>query len=314
MTVLDLLSDAADGEARIRFLADHDERSIAELWSRSIDASDWLSARLPAGGAVAAVLTPSFDCLATIVGAWRSGLELVSLPQPGRGMPILDYQSQVDAICQLTGARYLMVDARYMSLIPPMTLEVVAFDAAVQGGPPGRREALGSFVQFTSGSTSDPKGVRLTLDSIGANVLSLLEVVEPRPDDVVVSWLPLSHDMGLIGTLLTPLAGGARRWAGSGTLCLMFPEDFISRPGSWMEACSEHGATFTAAPNFALELAARLLARRDDLDLSRLRTLVTGLRRFAPRRCANWRPPGASMDSTSVRSVRPTGWPRQRWQ
>src|SRR5947208_2787789 len=83
--------------------------------------------------------------------------------------------------------------------VPEVPLPVVSFQEMAAGGPrPGRRNDKGALVQFTSGSTSQPKGVILSLDAILANILSLMEVLPPRPDDVVCSWLPLSHDMGLI--------------------------------------------------------------------------------------------------------------------
>ena len=88
-------------------------------------------------------------------------------------------------------------------------------------------------------------------------------------DDVLVSWLPLYHDMGLIGLLTTPMATGA-------DLVLAAPQDFLARPASWMEWLAHYGGTATAGPNFSYALAARALRRSAPLDLSRWRLGLNG--------------------------------------
>jgi fatty-acyl-CoA synthase len=101
-----------------------------------------------------------------------------------------------------------------------------------------------ALLQFTSGSTSEPKGVMLAHKTICANHDGMLEVVGATEDDVLVSWLPLYHDMGLVGMLLVPMTTGL-------DLVLASPQDFLGEPGRWMEWLSEYGATVTAGPNFS---------------------------------------------------------------
>lgn len=129
------------------------------------------------------------------------------------------------------------------------------------------------FLQFTSGSTSLPKGVMVTHGNLVANAQAFLgpRGLDLRKDDLAIGWLPLYHDMGLIGFVL-------------GTLICDLPtvllptEAFVRRPGIWMEAMSKYGGTITFAPNFAYALAARRTRDQDleGLDLRRLRVAGCG--------------------------------------
>src|SRR5207249_7974441 len=107
-----------------------------------------------------------------------------------------------------------------------------------------------ALVQYTSGSTGMPRGVVITAGNLAANVDAMGKALRLTHEDRVVSWLPLYHDMGLIGGLLAPLAHGAVCW-------LLSPLEFMLRPASWMQAVSDARATLTVAPNFAYGLLAR---------------------------------------------------------
>src|SRR6201996_315702 len=123
------------------------------------------------------------------------------------------------------------------------------------------------FLQYTSGSTMEPKGVMVTHE----NILDTCPLVIDHPDPVVVSWLPQYHDMGLIGCYLYPALKG-------GTMYGFASTDFIQRPILWFDAITTYRATATAAPNFAYDYclrAGRLSKERlDDCDLSSLRVLM----------------------------------------
>lgn len=275
--LLELLEASCSGRGMVRFMPDHPTpRPLAHLWRDSETAARWLSARIPEGGCAAAVLATSPTCLAALVGAWRAGLTVASLPTPARGMRSGDYQCQVAQICAQTGADLLLVDDAYLAMLPPMTVPVVGYGECAAGAAGGRVDCVGDFVQFTSGSTRSPKGVRLDLCAVAANVLSMAVALEPIPGDVVCSWLPLSHDMGLFGLCLTPWVAASPEIAGAGTLCLIRPEAFARRPSVWLQTCSDIAATITAAPSFALHLAARAIITDEHLDLHRLRVCVTG--------------------------------------
>ena len=149
-----------------------------------------------------------------------------------------------------------------------------------------RRATSSRCLQYTSGSTGDPKGVMLTHANLLANVRAIGEALSVRPDDVGVSWLPLYHDMGLIGAWLMPLYFGL-------PVVVLSPVAFLTRPERWLRACHRYRGTLTAAPNFAYELAVRRVADADieGLDLSSLRAALNGaepvnpetLERFASR-------------------------------
>src|SRR5439155_572961 len=153
----------------------------------------------------------------------------------------------------------------------------------------GSRARQGSdiaLLQYTSGSTGDPKGVMLTHANLLANIRAIGEAVQLGPDDVGISWLPLYHDMGLIGAWLTLLHFGI-------PLSVMSPLAFLTRPQRWLQAFHKHRGTISAAPNFAYELCVRKIADKDiqGVDLSSWRAALNGaepvnpetLDRFAER-------------------------------
>jgi 1-acyl-sn-glycerol-3-phosphate acyltransferase len=163
--------------------------------------------------------------------------------------------------------------------------------AELEAGEPAREplpaaDETTALIQYTSGSTGDPKGVVLSHANLLANIRAMGEVLEASSADVVASWLPLYHDMGLIGCWLGSLYFGAQA-------VIMPPLSFLARPARWLQAIDRHRATISAAPNFAYELC--LKAVRDGeiegLDLGSLRALTNGaepvspdtLRRFAER-------------------------------
>jgi acyl-CoA synthetase (AMP-forming)/AMP-acid ligase II len=276
ISMLDLLDDSATGRGTVYFPGEDQEPTpISELWEASDVAARWMAAKVGTGGTVAAVLTNTRACVTALFGAWRAGCTVASLPLPARGMLPQVYIGQLTRFGAAAGAQTLMVDPAHAPLVEGVSLSVHTFDEARSGGPPFSASGQAALVQFTSGSIGTPKGIHLTLDAVGAHVAAILAVLEPVAGDASCSWLPLSHDMGLIGQLLSPLAGGAPQF-GHHCLTLMKPETFMANPRSWLRTCSETNATITVAPNFALELAVRTSRRIGSLDLSRLRAIIVG--------------------------------------
>ncbi|PYP93195.1 MAG: non-ribosomal peptide synthetase [Candidatus Angelobacter sp. Gp1-AA117] len=134
-----------------------------------------------------------------------------------------------------------------------------------------------AFLQYTSGSTSSPKGVMISHENLLHNMTVIQAACNTGEDSTVVTWLPLYHDMGLIGTVLHPLHQGAR-------CVLMAPTAFLQKPSRWLQAISEYRAHSSSAPNFAYELCARKtsLAEKARLDLSSWRVAVNGAEPVRP--------------------------------
>jgi fatty-acyl-CoA synthase len=125
------------------------------------------------------------------------------------------------------------------------------------------------ILQYTSGSTSEPKGVMIPDRVLRANIDASCEAAQLSLEEVMVSWLPLYHDMGLVGFLSIPMTRGVQ-------LVQAAPQDFMAKPGNWMQWISDHGGTATAGPNFSWVLATRALGRMDGIDLSTLTLALSG--------------------------------------
>jgi acyl-CoA synthetase (AMP-forming)/AMP-acid ligase II len=128
-----------------------------------------------------------------------------------------------------------------------------------------------ALIQFSSGSTGDPKGVMLTHDNIRWNIEDIVRGIRLLPDDISVNWLPLYHDMGLIGFHITPLQVGVTQY-------FTEPADFVKNPALWLDALSELKCTITACPNFGQILLNRYLVRKAQgkWDFSSIRVLFNG--------------------------------------
>ncbi len=135
-----------------------------------------------------------------------------------------------------------------------------------------------AFLQYTSGSTGDPKGVTLTHADLLANIRAMGQATGAGPDDIFVSWLPLYHDMGLIGAWLGSLYFGI-------PLIVMSPLAFLARPLRWLRAIHHHRGTLSAAPNFAYELCLTRIpdAALEGLDLSSWRWALNGAEPVSPQ-------------------------------
>lgn len=140
-----------------------------------------------------------------------------------------------------------------------------------------------ALIQYTSGSTGDPKGVVLSHSNLLANIRAMGSAMEADSSDIFVSWLPLYHDMGLIGAWLGSLYYGV-------PAIIMSPLAFIADPSRWLWAIHRHRATLSAAPNFAFELCLKRISDKDieGLDLSSLRMVVNGAEPVSPSTIARF--------------------------
>ena len=161
------------------------------------------------------------------------------------------------------------------------TVDDLATDTAGAPLPAVPRATSMALVQYTSGSTGDPKGVVLTHANLLANIRAMGEAMNVGPSDVFVSWLPLYHDMGLIGAWLGSLYFAV-------PLVVMSPLTFLVRPETWLWAIHRHRGTLSAAPNFAFELCLRRVedTRISGLDLGSLRMIANGSEAVGPETVA----------------------------
>lgn len=276
-SLLGYLEDSASSGAHFTFIDEAGvdaEVSAGRLWRKAALRAGGLEERLQ-GAAVGAILTSDAESCATVVGAFLAGVDLVSLPIPHRREPLDSYADRLRRICSAADVGLVLVAGAYASFLTDLVPGITAMEEVL-----GSRAHPGSgvssrFTQFSSGTTVEPRGIVHSQETLLANALGIIEALEMAPNETVCSWLPLSHDMGLVGVFLTACVAGGRRWSDGGHAVIMQPERFLRRPRAWMEACAHHGATITAAPCFAYEMAARAFGPAH-LDLSALRACLIG--------------------------------------
>ncbi len=137
-----------------------------------------------------------------------------------------------------------------------------------------------AFIQFSSGSTGEPKGVVLSHHNLMSNIRSILNSSEATEDDVSLSWMPLTHDMGIIGLHLSPLVLNT-------DVYLMSPELFVRRPNLWLDKISEKRVTVSASPNFGYQHTLKYFKpeKQAHLDLSALRLIINGAEQISAALC-----------------------------
>ena len=237
-----------------------------------------LQARGIGPGDHVALLSPTTKPLVTAIQAvWLSGATLVVLPLPMRLGSIEEFVAQTRQRIHHADAKLVVVDPELAPFVVPEPDDPPMIEIGeLEGGDPAAWKRHDDdperlvILQFTSGSTADPKGVMLPDRALCANLDAISAAGQLSADaDVMVSWLPLYHDMGLVGLLTLPMSTGT-------PLVLGAPQDFTSRPSRWMEWVSTYRGTATAGPNFSYVLATRALKNGPVLDLSSLRVALNG--------------------------------------
>jgi acyl carrier protein len=254
------LADA--GETRIEY------RGLAE--SSATIAAGLQRAGLQPRQTVAIMLPTSPEYFYTYFGILRAGGIPVPIYPPARASQLEDHvrrhtgilaNAQVTLLVSVPEAMRVarLLQARVPGLREVLTPQQLAAGAGTPAPVPVTGDDI-AFIQYTSGSTGAPKGVALSHANLLANIRAMAGAIGATPDDVFVSWLPLYHDMGLIGAWLGSLYVGM-------PLVVMSPLAFLAQPRRWLEAISRWRGTLSAGPNFAYELC---LARVDDAALAGL--------------------------------------------
>ncbi len=280
-----LRENAVHADRAVTFMrASGEERRVSfpQLWKEACKRAQALSdLGLKKGDRIAIVLPEPDEFVLTFMACLSGGFVAVPMYPPQTLAKMEAYGDTVRHILAASGARLLITseslrDMLAQHLISADTrLEVETNlrgndDNAPEPAPVGLDDL--AFLQFTSGSTSKPKGVMVTFENLAANAHAIMvDGLKSTPADKGVSWLPLYHDMGLIGFVVAPLYTLVQ-------VMFLPTMAFIRRPSIWLEAIHKFRGTITFAPNFAYGLAARAVtdAQSKDWDLSCMRALGCG--------------------------------------
>jgi 1-acyl-sn-glycerol-3-phosphate acyltransferase len=251
-------------------------------------AAGLLARGLEPGKAVAIMLPTSVDYFFSFFGILLAGGVPVPIYPPARASQIEDHLRRHAGILSnaLTEVLVTMPQAKALALLLKPRVDtlkhVVTPEEIMRPGPAGgtlprARPQDVAMLQYTSGSTGNPKGVVLTHANLLVNIRAMGRALRVTPSDVFVSWLPLYHDMGLIGAWMGSLVYGFK-------YPVMSPLTFLSRPDRWLWTIHRHGGTLTGGPNFCYELCLRKIddAQIEGLDLSTWRFAFNGAEPVSP--------------------------------
>lgn len=224
------------------------------------------------GKRVLLLYPPGFQYIITFLGCIYAGAVAVPVypPRPNRSLLRLqaiaaDAQAAVALTTSAILSRLepLLAQSPLLGSLQWMAIEEIDDGLADDWREPVINAETLAFLQYTSGSTGLPKGVMISHGNILHNSLTLSKAFEYDSNSLVVSWLPVYHDMGLIGGVIQPLYGGY-------PCVLMAPLAFLQRPFRWLQAISRYKATISGGPNFAYDLCVRKTTpeERSLLDLS----------------------------------------------
>lgn len=250
-------------------------RMAGQLQSLDIESGDSVALMLPTGP----------DYFITFMAVLLAGAVPVPLYPPVRLDQIESHLERLAKTLENCRARILItpLEIKSKTVAIPLFLKSQAPDLReiltpdeIRAQPPEftpipKNENDLAMLQYTSGSTGQPKGVSLTHKNLLTNIRAMGNTIGASSNDVFVSWLPLYHDMGLIGAWLGSLYFAA-------PAVFMSPFDFLSRPSRWLWAIHRYRATLTSAPNFAYELCLKRIDEKEleGLDLSSLRFCFNG--------------------------------------
>jgi fatty-acyl-CoA synthase len=290
-TLPDALARAARADTGYVFVSGGVETRVpyAAIRAAALGVASGLRASgLRKGDLVALVLPDAEEFLTALLGASIAGVIPASLYPPASTSDLARYMDMTSGILRAAGARAVVTTTALApsfeakrSAYPDLSFVLVRADLDGPADDTGPLPSPGdiAFVQYTSGSTAVPKGVALTHANLSANIQAINgpSGVMSAAGDVGVSWLPLNHDMGLVGMALGAMYAGL-------PCVLMPPQAFVKRPAEWLRAMTRYRGTISFAPNFAYDLCVRRIKDQDlaGLDLSSWRLAGCGAEPIHP--------------------------------
>src|SRR5689334_18947067 len=278
-TLVDLLRGRLPAESNrtvYTFLVDGETEEINLTYGELDARARAIAARLQHLGAYAErvllLYPPDLEYIAAFFGCLYAGAVAVPIFAPRANRSL----SRLQAIAADAEAKVVLTTSAVFARIEPFLAQVSELqamhwlatddldDETVQEWTETHLDSdTLAFIQYTSGSTASPKGVMVSHGNILHNEKMIQSAFRQTEESVILSWLPLYHDMGLIGGVLQPLYVGAR-------CILMSPVSFLQKPSRWLEAISRYRATTSGGPNFAYDMCVQKIdaARRAELDLS----------------------------------------------
>lgn len=259
-------------------LREEGQRTYRTLHNRAVTIAAFINTQVKDGECVLLLYPPGLDYLDAFWGTlYSSAIAVTAYPPSSK---IVDERlAAIAGDCSprlvLTTSAIAEYKAEVSRYIPELeNINWICTDTLITNPlleASGAEPADVAFLQYTSGSTSSPKGVMVTHQNILANEALICEAFGHDSSTVVVGWLPMYHDMGLIGNILQPIYAGASCY-------LMSPFTFLKRPMNWLEAISRYRAHTSGGPNFAYELVVNTAKPQDlnQLDLSCWRLAFNG--------------------------------------
>ncbi|MCG7595271.1 fatty acyl-AMP ligase [Mycobacterium sp. PSTR-4-N] len=272
------------------FITGEPDAPLRQSWLEVHDRAARIAGGLAAAGvgpgdAVAVLAGAPVDIAPTAQGIWMRGASATMVHQPTPRTDLNRWADETITVIRMLAAKAVVVSEPFLAAIPVLAglgVTVVTVDALL-GHDPVRPVDTDdddlALLQLTSGSTGSPKAVRITHANIVANAAAMTTACDFDLDtDVIVSWLPCFHDMGMTGYLTVPMYFGAE-------LVKVTPMDFLGDTLLWPRLISKYRGTMTAAPNFAYTLLSKRLRRQAEpgaFDLSSLRWALSGAEQVDP--------------------------------
>jgi fatty-acyl-CoA synthase len=272
------------------FITGEPDAPIRQSWSEVHARAARVAGGLAAAGvghgdAVAVLAGAPVEIAPTAQGIWMRGASATMLHQPTPRTDLTRWAEETAGVIKMISAKAVVVSEPFMAAVPVLSalgMTVLTIDALLASAPAGPVETCDddvALMQLTSGSTGSPKAVQITHANIVANAEAMMAGCDFDVDkDVIVSWLPCFHDMGMTGYLTVPMYIGAE-------LVKITPMDFLRDTLLWAKLIDKYRGTMTAAPNFAYNLFANRLRKQatpGEFDLSSLRWALSGAEQVDP--------------------------------